>query len=119
MELKLSATKQKKKLQNGLFRILTANHLQQDTLLMKLAIWHGHLIIKAVYFSNKKNARFQKYDSKEPGGVKSTTVEIKRIICQKKKKSNTQGMAITVAVDHAKTKKQEEKQSLFLEHRQK
>ena len=28
----------------------------------------------------KKNARFQKYDSKEPGGVKSTTVEIKEII---------------------------------------
>ena len=35
----------------------------------------------------KKRARFQKYDSKEPGGVKSTTVEIKVIIWQMKKKT--------------------------------
>ena len=41
----------------------------------------------------KKRARFQKYDSKEPGGVKSTTVEIKVIIWQMKKKKNIQVMA--------------------------
>lgn len=55
--------KTKKKLQNGLCRILNANHLQQNILLMKLAICHGHLIIKAV--SNKKNVSSKNYDSKE------------------------------------------------------
>ena len=45
----------------------------------------------------KKRARFQKYDSKEPGGVKSTTVEIKVIIWQMKKKNNTAATA-TMAV---------------------
>lgn len=57
---------------------------------MKLAIWHGHLIIKAVYFSDKKRARFQKYDSKEPDGVKSTTVEIKISIKENQMENQTQ-----------------------------
>ena len=43
----------------------------------------------------KKRARFQKYDSKEPGGVKSTTVEIKVIIWQMKKKNNIPATATT------------------------
>ena len=37
----------------------------------------------------KKKARFQKYDSKEPGGVKSTTVEIKVIMADEEKKQYT------------------------------
>ena len=45
----------------------------------------------------KKRARFQKYDSKEPGGVKSTTVEIKVIIWKMKKKNNIPATATTAA----------------------
>lgn len=45
----------------------------------------------------KKNARFQKYDSKEPGGVKSTTVEIKisikEITMENQAQKNTHGGA--------------------------
>lgn len=68
--------------------------------------------------TNEENIMFQQWIDMN-GGKEGSLVEIKRIICQKKKKNNTQVMAITAAVDHAKTKKQEEKQSLFLEHRRK